>query len=187
MRLTHLVLAGATLALPGAPLNAQLRSSRPPPQAVNLPRLMVANPHSFSSQDSAASVRVGAGMRERIEKITDRWFKTILRAQMNEALQQYAYPVDAVLPPLVARQLATSLQARAMVIATILRGEGGRYTVEARLAGISDDAGQMVRVTQAANQSFEEFGARLADSLASAFRALPSLLSCGRAGRRLRP
>src|ERR1041385_6796374 len=87
MRLHLLAVAGLCLALPAAPLAAQLRSSRPPPQPLNLPRLMVANPHSFSSQDSTAAVRIGAGLRDRVERVSDRWYKTLQRAQMNEALQ----------------------------------------------------------------------------------------------------
>lgn len=178
MRLTPLVLAGAVAAVAAQPLHAQLRSSRPPLTPQNLPRLLVANPYSFSAADSGPAVRVGAGMRDKIEGISDRWYKTVLRTQMNEALLQYAYPVDAMLPPLVARQLATSLNARAMVIATMVRAEGGRYVVEARLSGVNDDAGHMVRVTQLPNQAFEEFGARVGDSLAQAFRALPEAKNC---------
>jgi tetratricopeptide (TPR) repeat protein len=178
MRLTPLVVAGIVAALPCTPMAAQLRSSRPIPQQQNLPRLLVANPFSFSAQDSAAAVRVGAGLRDRVEKNAERWFKVVQRAQMNEALQQYAYPVDAVLPPLVARQLAQSLNARAMVVGTLLRGDGGRYTIEARLANMNDDAGYIARVTQSPNQSFEEFGARAADSLAAAFRALQDAKAC---------
>jgi tetratricopeptide (TPR) repeat protein len=179
MRLTPLVLASLAAAAPGMPLAAQLRSSRPIPQQQNLPRLLVANPFSFSTQqDSAASVRVGSGLRDKLEKTTDRWFKVILRAQMNEALQQYAYPVDAVLPPLVARQLGQSLNARAMVVGTLHRGEGGRYTIEARLANMNDEAGQMVKVVQSANQSFEDFGGAAADALMPAFRALQDAKAC---------
>jgi hypothetical protein len=167
MRLIPLVLAGAVTVVVAAPATAQLRSSRPSQPVQNLPRIMVANPHSFSVQDSSASVRIGAGLRDKLEKVSDRWFKMILRLQMNEALQQYAYPIDAVLPPLVARQLASSLQARALVAGTILRGEGGRFTIEARLTGMNDDAGHIVRVSQLPNQAFEDFGARVGDSLAS--------------------
>lgn len=178
MRLTPLVLAGVAIALPLSPSFAQLRSSRPPAQIQNLPRLLVANPFSFSAQDSAAAVRVGSGMRDKTEGLADKWFKAITRAQMNEALLQYAYPADALLPPLVARQLATSLNARVMVSSTLLRGDGGRIAVEARLAGLTDDAGHMVRGTQLPNQSFEEFGGKLADSLGAAFRALPEAKNC---------
>jgi tetratricopeptide (TPR) repeat protein len=178
MRLNQLVAAGFSLALTAAPLAAQLRSSRPPPQQQNLPRLMVANPHSFSGQDSTASVRVGQGMRDKVTTISDRWYKTLLRAQMNEALQQYAYPVDAVLPPMVARQLATSLQARVLIVGTMLKGEGNRYTVEARLTGIADDAGQMVRLTQNPNESYEDFGARVGEAFGPTFKALPDAKQC---------
>lgn len=178
MRLNLLFISAAAVALSAAPLAAQLRSSRPLPQQQNLPRLMVANPHSFSAQDSTASVRVGEGLRDRITTVSDRWYKALTRAQMNEALQQYAYPVDAVLPPMVARQLASSLTARIMVISTMLKGEGNRYVVEARLAGINDDAGQMVRLTQNPNESFEAFGSRVADAFVATFKALPDAKQC---------
>ncbi|MGH7560136.1 MAG: tetratricopeptide repeat protein [Gemmatimonadales bacterium] len=143
----------------------------------NLPRLLVANPYTFSTTDSSAAVRIGAGLRERLETKVDKWYMIIQRAQMNEALRQYAYPEDAVLPPLVARQLATSLQARALVVSTLSR-EGGRVTVESRVTRINDDAGHIVRLSQAANQSFEELGQRLADTLETAFRALPDAQQC---------
>ena len=39
----------------------------------------------------------------------------ITRDQMNDALLQYAYPADAVLPADVARTLATQLQAQVLV------------------------------------------------------------------------
>lgn len=178
MRLKHLAVVGALVGLSAAPLAAQLRSNRPPTTNVNLPRLLVANPHSFSSQDSTASVRVGAGMREKIDKVAEKWHKTLTRSQMNEALQQYAYPVDAVLPPMVAKQLAQSLNARVMVVSTMLKGEGGRYAVEARLVGANDDAGQMVRLTQNPNESFEEFGGRIGEAFAGAFKALPDAKLC---------
>lgn len=179
MRLNSLVAASLGLtALTAAPLAAQLRANRPPAQQPNLPRLLVANPHSFSSQDSSPSVRVGHGMREQVTGVADKWYRTVTRVQMNEALQQYAYPVDAVLPPLVAKQLANALTARAMVTSTLVRGEAGRFTVEARLSGVADDAGQVVRLSQNPNESFEDFGKRLADVLVPAFRALPDARNC---------
>ncbi|MGQ0702514.1 MAG: tetratricopeptide repeat protein [Gemmatimonadales bacterium] len=180
MRLTRIVAGLGFLVLAAAPLRAaaQLRANRPPPQQQNLPRLLVANPHSFSPQDSSASVRVGHGMREEVTGIAERWFRTVTRAQMNEALQQYAYPIDAVLPPMVARQLANALTARAMVISTVVRGEAGRYTVESRLAGTNDDAGQVVRLSQSPNEAFEELGKRIGQALEPAFKALPDARQC---------
>lgn len=164
--------------LTAAPLTAQLRASRPARPVQNLPRLMVANPHSFASADSAAAVRVGAGMREKIEAVADRWYLMIQRNQMNDALVQYGYPPDAVLPPLVARQLGTQLQARALVSSTLSRAEGGRVVIEARLLGINDQTGYMVRLTQEPNQSFEDLGKAVGDALKPAFNALPDAKEC---------
>ncbi len=161
------------------PAEGQLRANRPPPQQPNLPRLVVANPFSFSSQDSTAAVRVGHGMREEITDMADKWYRTVTRVQMNEALQQYAYPIDALLPPMVARQLAGQLgPARAMVLSNIVKGENGRYAVEARLSGINDDAGQVVKLTQNPNESFEDLGKRVALALQPAFKALPDAKEC---------
>jgi hypothetical protein len=109
---------------------AQLRSNRPSRPTAALPRLMTANPYASNSADSAAAVRVGEGMRKRMEDVAGKWFSVITRDQMNEALLQYAYPADAVLPPTVARTLATQLQARFIVTSTLSRTEGGRYRVQ---------------------------------------------------------
>ena len=98
LRVTPFV-AGLLAIAAAAPLAAQLRASRPQRPTVNLPRLMVANPHSFQAADSAASVRVGAGMREKLENLAEKWYSVVQRNQMNDALVQYAYPMDAVLPP----------------------------------------------------------------------------------------
>ncbi|MGE0442857.1 MAG: tetratricopeptide repeat protein [Gemmatimonadales bacterium] len=160
-----------------APANAQLRASRPPPQARNLPRLLVANPHTFATADSAAAVRVGSGMREKIEGIADKWYTTIQRNQMNDALQQYGYPIDAVLPPFVARTLGSQLQARAFVLGSLTR-DNGKLTVEVRLLSGNDQTGQLVRMTQADGQSPEDLGGKIGESLRGAFNALPEAKNC---------
>jgi tetratricopeptide (TPR) repeat protein len=178
MRLRFAPLIAGLLTVAPVPLAAQLRASRPPRPVQNLPRLMVANPHSFASADSAAAVRVGAGLREKLESVADRWYTMIQRNQMNDALVQYGYPPDAVLPPLVARQLGTQLQARALVSSTLSRTEGGRVVVEARLLGINDQTGYMIRMTQEPNQSFEDLGKALGDALKPAFNALPDAKEC---------
>jgi tetratricopeptide (TPR) repeat protein len=64
-----------------------------------------------------------------------------------------------------------------MIVSTMSR-EQGRVLVESRLIKTNHEAGHMVRLTQAPNQSFEEFGQRLADSLESAFKALPEAEQC---------
>jgi tetratricopeptide (TPR) repeat protein len=180
MRLTRAIaVLAAGLILAVAELPAQLRPNRLPPQRVNTnPRLLVATPHVFSATDSASAVQVGNGMRNRLSGQAERWYNVITREQMNEALEQYAYPLDAVLPPLVVRSLANAMQARTMVSSSMVRGTDGRYTIQARLVGVNDDAGHLVTVTQAANQSPESFGVATANALLPAFRAMPDAKAC---------
>ena len=178
MRSTRLPVSLIMLAVAASPMSAQLRSNRPQPQTRNLPRLLVANPYAPNSADSLATVRVGDGMRKRMEDVVGRAFNVITREQMNEALLQYAYPADAVLPPLVARTLATQLQSRFLVTSTLSRTEGGRYSVQLRAIGISDKAGFATDVAQAPNQGLEDFGKAAADQLRGAFKALDDAKKC---------
>jgi tetratricopeptide (TPR) repeat protein len=64
------------------------------------------------------------------------------------------------------------------VISNLIRGEAGRFTLEARLTGINDDAGQVVRLSQNPNESFEDFGKRVAQALHPAFKAMPDAREC---------
>ncbi|MEK6688079.1 MAG: hypothetical protein AABZ01_06410, partial [Gemmatimonadota bacterium] len=130
MRLTSSVLSLALLAAAATPVAAQLRSNRPPPRVQTLPRLMVATPYPANTNDSAAAIRVGDGMRRRLEDVAGKTFNVIPRDRMNEALLQYAYPADAVLPITVARTLATQLQARFIVSSSLTRSEAGRYALQ---------------------------------------------------------
>jgi tetratricopeptide (TPR) repeat protein len=157
---------------------AQLRSARPPRPTQNLPRLMVANPSTSNSADSAASVRVGDGMRQKMDDVSGKWFNVISREQMNDALLQYAYPADAVLPPVVARTLSTQLQARFLVHSILSRGEGGRYLVIVRAAGLNDKAGFATTISQVPNQTLEEFGQRASVALGGAFKGLDDAKKC---------
>ncbi len=180
MRLNRAVaLAAACFVVSAAELPAQLRPNRNMPTRVNTnPRLLVATPHAFAAADSAAAVQVGIGMRDRLSGQAERWFNVLTRDQMNEALAQYAYPIDAVLPPPVARTLGNALQARALVSSTMTKDATGRYTVAARLTGMNDDAGHLVVVSQAPNQKLDDFGEAVANALLPAFRALPDAKAC---------
>ncbi len=146
--------------------------------APNAAKLMVANPHIYGAADSAAAVAIGTGMRDRIQKIVGRDYAIVPREQMNSALVQFAYPADAILTPAVARTLANSLQAPLLVNATMMKGEGGLYTVTARLAGVNADAGSVVVAKQAAGQSPTEFGGAIAQQLEPALKAATDAKAC---------
>ena len=178
MRLVSFALSALVVGVGAGPVSAQLRANRPPPRTQNLPRLLVANPFPANSADSAAAVRIGDGMRKKMEDVSGRWFNTVTRQQMNEALLQYAYPADAVLPPPVARTLASQLQARFIVASTLSRAEGGRYAMQVRAIGMNDKAGFTATMVQEANQSLEAFGEKSAESLQGTFRALEDARKC---------
>lgn len=177
-RLVTLAVVGASL---GGPLAAQgiPRGSRVSSSTVNAaPRFMVANPFAFAAADSAPAVKIGSGVREELKSVVGRDYQVIEQTQMNDALKQYGYPVDAILSPALATTLAKNIQARFVVNSTLNKGEGGRYAVTARLIGVSDDAGNVVTLAQNAGETPEAFGKRLAEALEPAVKSLADAKNC---------
>jgi tetratricopeptide (TPR) repeat protein len=176
-RLVGLALLGGAMA---SPLAAQgiPRNARTSTIASTAPRFMVANPFAFAPADSGPAVQIGSGMREQMKDVVGRDFQVIEQTQMNDALKQYGYPIDAILTPALATTLAKNIQARFVVNSTMAKGDGGRYTVTARLVGVSDDAGNVVTVTQNAGESPQAFGKRLAAALQPAVKSLPDAKAC---------
>jgi tetratricopeptide (TPR) repeat protein len=180
MHLFRLVITGVIAGALSAPLAAQgiPRTARTSQAVASAPRLMVANPFAFAPADSANAVKIGTAAREQMKDIAGRSFTVIEQAQMNDALKQYGYPVDAILSPALAATLAKNIQARALMTGTLAKGEGGRTTVTARLSGVNDDAGYVVTIAQAPGQSLDDFGKKLAQALAPAVKALPDAKAC---------
>ena len=176
-RLVLIVLFGGVTA---APLVAQgiPRGARTSQTVANAPRLMVANPFAFASADSASAVRIGSAARTEMKAIVGRDFTVVEQAQMNDALKQYGYPVDAILSPPLATTLAKNIQARVLMSGTMARGAGGGTVVTARLIGVNDDAGYVVTLTQQKGQTLEDFGKKLARALEPAVKSLADARAC---------
>jgi tetratricopeptide (TPR) repeat protein len=177
-RLVTLAVVGGALV---SPLAAQgiPRGKRSSSADVNTaPRFMVANPFAFASADSAPAVKIGTALRDEMKGVVGRDYQVVEQSQMNDALKQYGYPVDAILSPALATTLAKNIQARFIVGSTLNKGEGGRYVVTARLIGVSDDAGNVVTLTQNPNETPEAFGKRLADALTPAVKSLADAKAC---------
>lgn len=177
-RLVTLAVAGTAvlspLAAQGIPRGARTSSS-----TVNAaPRFMVANPFAFAAADSAPAVRIGSAVRDQLKDVVGRDYQLVEQTQMNDALKQYGYPVDAILSPALAITLAKNIQARFLVNSTLHRGAGGRYAVTARVIGVNHDAGHVVTLTQNANETPEAFGKRLAGVLAPAVKSLADAKAC---------
>jgi tetratricopeptide (TPR) repeat protein len=176
LRFVLIALVGVVSAVPAA---AQGIPRRDRTQTVNAaPRLMVANPFAFAPADSATAVKIGSAAREQMKGIAGRNFNVIEQAQMNDALKQYGYPIDAILSPPLATTLAKNIQARVLMTGTMARGAGGRTSVTARLTGVNDDAGNVVTLTQQQGQSLEDFGKKVAQALAPAVKTLPDAKVC---------
>ena len=154
------------------------RNARSSATAVAAPRFMVANPFAYATADSAPAVKIGTSMREQMKGVVGRDYQVIEQTQMNDALKQYGYPIDAILSPALATTLAKNIQARFVVNSTMAKGDGGRYTVTARLIGVSDDAGNVISLTQNANETPEAFGKRLVEGLEPAVKTLADSKAC---------
>ena len=180
MSLLRLVLIALVGVVSAVPLAAQGIPRGARTQTVNsaAPRLMVANPFAFAPADSATAVKIGTAAREEMKGIVGRNFSVVEQSQMNDALKQYGYPVDAILSPPLATTLAKNIQARVLMTGTMAKGEGGRPSVTARLIGVNDDAGYVVTATQAPGQSLEAYGKKLARALEPAVKALPDAKAC---------
>ena len=177
-RLVTLAVFGSALL---SPLAAQgiPRTARNPSSTVNTtPRFMVANPFAFATADSAPAVKIGTGVREEMKNVVGRDYQIIEQAQMNDALKQYGYPIDAILSPALATTLAKNIQARFLVTSTLNKGEGGGYTATARLIGVNDDAGYVVSLTQKQGETPDAFGKRLAAALQPAVKSLGDSKAC---------
>jgi tetratricopeptide (TPR) repeat protein len=139
---------------------------------------MVANPFAFASADSGSAVKIGTAMRQEMKGTVGDDYQVIEQSQMNDALKQYGYPIDAILSEALATTLAKNIQARFVLTSTMAKGDGGRYTVTARLKGVSDDAGNVVTLAQNAGETPEAFGKRLVDAIEPAVKSMENAKSC---------
>ena len=160
-------------------LDAQIPIRQPNANpAANSPRLLVATPYTDRAADSATAVAVGAALRTRFQRVVGTTFNVITREQMNRALAEFSYPADAILNPESASRLATAMQSRIMLFTELSRGEGGRWKARARLAGLNDDAGNTLVFTQAAGQSFNDFGEAIANAFQQAAKGQNDAKAC---------
>lgn len=146
--------------------------------AVAAPKLMVATPYAFVEGDSVMAVQVGNAMRTRMDRVAGTTYRVVPLEQMQAALVQFGYPADAILPPVVARVLALQLQSRVLLTSSLGKNESGVYSVTARLAGVNDDAGNVVVVRQAPGQSAKQFGEAIADQFVPAVKSADEAKEC---------
>ena len=170
-----LMLTGGSLAAQGIPKGATI--SRGPRAAAT--RIMVATPYVLTSADSARAVAVGQAMRDRLARQVSRGdYAVIADSTMNRALLSFGYPQNAILNQEAARKLAQALAGRVLVTSQMAKGPSGSWSMVSRLAGVNDDAGVTVRVSQGAGSQITAMGAAAIDSLKLGLDVLADAREC---------
>jgi tetratricopeptide (TPR) repeat protein len=167
----------ADLAAQGIPRNSR-RLGQAPTAAT---RLMVANPYTFNAKDSAASVQIAGGMRDKLQDVAGRDYAVVSDSIMNTALTQFGYAPNAILTPPLALQLAKQLPGTKGVVTSTLQAHAddqGRYTVNARFFPTLEDAGVAVEVVQQPNEKLDALGGRVAEQLKPAVEAFEDAKAC---------
>jgi tetratricopeptide (TPR) repeat protein len=180
MRLIRLTPIAALALLVAPTVSAQIPSGarRLGAPVAAAPKLMVATPFAFVEADSTLAVEIGNALRTRMERVAGTTYRVVPLTQMQSALVQFGYPADALLSPVVARVLALQLQARVLMTSSLSKHETGAYVVTSRLAGVNDDAGNVVVVRQAPGQSAKQFGEVIADQFIPAVKSADEAKEC---------
>ncbi len=147
-------------------------------QSQTAPKLLVANPYVFTSEDSASAVAAGNGLRDRMSRVVGNKFRVVDRKQMNDALATWGYPSDAILPQPVARRFANELRAWTFVSSSMAHRGGGDYSLTARLSGVNDKAGLVVSTSLGAGRNFQAMGEAAAELLREGVRAYEDAKDC---------
>jgi hypothetical protein len=161
----------------GIARNASISGNAPsgPPAT----RVLVATPYPGSPSDSVAAVAIGDALRNKLSNsISSSDWAVISRFDMNKNLTTWGYGRDQIFPPESARQMVSAMQARMFVMTTLAKTSDGRFIASTRVTGSSDDAGHVVKLTQVAGQTPQDFGNKVAEQVAIVFKAYPDAKSC---------
>ncbi len=123
--------AALLLALGASPLTAQLARVRQP--SADAPKILVL-PFERDRPDSALSLVVADGARERLRVAHLDRFNPITREGLCRALTESGFPCDVPLEPSVVRQLVRWLNAKFVVEGSMIRRPNDEVLVVARLS-----------------------------------------------------
>jgi TolB-like protein len=177
MRAAALVALGTLVA--AAPARAQL--ARPRTASPDAPKLLVL-PFVRDNQDSALSLLVADGVRERLRTNHLDKFNTIPRANLNENLIQSGFPTDVPLDIPVARQLVRFMNARFVIEGSLIRRSGDSVQVVARLseAAGADPQAATASMMASVQRVGTSTGADLANRLIEGYQTFEKVTECRR-------
>ncbi len=159
-----------------APASAQL--ARPRTAAPDAPKLLVV-PYARDNGDSAVSLIIADGTRERLRSVHLDKFNTIPRNIMNENLRASGFPEDVPLEGAVVRQLARFLNVRYVIEASLLP-RGDSLFIVGRLVEAQSNNPQSAtaEITVARARANAGTGADLANRLVTGYRVFDEVRQC---------
>ena len=169
------LLAAAVVA---SPATAQL--ARPRTVSPDAPKLLVV-PFERDNQDSALSLLVADGMRERLRTAHLDKFNTITRQNLNNVLTESGFPVDIQLDANTIRNVVRYLSARYVIEGSMIR-HGDSVLVVARLSEASGNTPQATtaQVIAPASRIGTGTGADLANRLVQGYGSFDEVADCFR-------
>jgi tetratricopeptide (TPR) repeat protein len=169
-----LLLVGAAALSPAA--QAQLARARVTP--ADAPKLLVL-PFVRDARDSALSLVVADGVRERLRTTHVDKFSTITRDNLCRVLTESGFPCDIPLEASVSRQVSRFMNARLVIDGSMIR-RGDSILVVARLSEASGAAPTAVSASliNSAQRTGAGTGAELANRLVEGFRSFDEVAAC---------
>ncbi len=167
----------AALALAAPEAHAQLARVRT--ASPDAPKLLVL-PFVRDNQDSALSLLVADGARERLRTNHLDRFNPISRDNLCTNLTQSGFPCDVPLEPSVVRTLVRWMNAKYVVEGSMIRRPGDSVLVVARLSEASgaDPQAATASITSARQQAGTRTGSDLINRLMQGFETFEQVTEC---------
>ncbi len=171
-----LLAATAALATPAA---AQL--ARPRVAAADAPKLLIA-PFVRDNPDSALSLLIADGVRDRVRvQFLDK-FNLITRQALNTVLTESGFPVDIPIEPAHLKQIVRFVNIKYVIEGSMIRKPGDSVLIVARLAEATGNTPQSISVSlmTPAGRLGSATGVELANRLVAGYAAFDEVAECRR-------
>ena len=123
-RLALVALAGVVSAVPlGRKASPVVPARKPSPRR---PDSWLPTPSRMLPQIRQTPSGSALPRETEMKDVAGRNFTVVEQSQMNDALKQYGYPMDAILSPPLATTLAKNIQARVLMTGTMVRAGRSR-------------------------------------------------------------
>ncbi|MFI5279871.1 MAG: hypothetical protein ACHQU1_05210 [Gemmatimonadales bacterium] len=173
--------ATAALALALAAPVARAQLARPRTVSPDAPKLLVV-PFQRDRQDSALSLLVADGARERLRSNHLDQFNPISRADLCRALTESGFPCDVPLDAGIVRQLARFMNVKYIVEGSMIRRPGDSVLIVARLSEAAGSDPQAASASTAASlqQTGTRTGGDLVNRLVDGYDTFEKVTQCRR-------